>query len=78
MTTFRVEYLPFYRQGRPDNDSTRPTVLVTVSPSSGHPGYYFATAPGAGCSKDFATEAAAARALVHDDLGDVVSMNREG
>lgn len=62
------QYSVGYRSYRTNRDAA---VLVTVRESAGTNGLWYATAPGAGCSKDYDNPAHAARYLVEDDLGQV-------
>ena len=53
------------------------TVIVTAKPyaTAHNPSdLWYATAPGAGCSKNYPSPAAAVRELVYDDLGYVLSI----
>jgi hypothetical protein len=68
-TFFRVDYAAF-------RTTARPSVIVTVRDSAGREGMFYATAPGAGCSKDYASRETAARELVGADLGTVLSVER--
>jgi hypothetical protein len=48
--------------------------LVQTHESAGKPGFYYATAEGAGCSKDYNSGFTAARELVEADLGRVLEV----